>query len=67
MMQYFLVINQVVVKSTNIVLNYRLLKSTSFLPSTRVMYVQMLFLVLHDILVLVAWDKQVKITLYILC
>ena len=65
MMQYFLVIDQVVVKCTNIVLNYRLLKSTSTLPSTRVMYAQTSFLVLRDIFVLVAWDKQVKITLYI--
>ena len=50
MMQCFLVIDQVVVKSTNIVLNYRLLKNTSTLPSTRVMYAQTLFLALCHIL-----------------
>ena len=65
MMQYFLVIDQVVVKSTNIGLNYKLLKNTSTLPSTRVMYVEMLFLALRDIFGIVAWDEQVKITIYI--
>ena len=65
MMQYYLVIDQVGVKSTNTGLNYRILKNTSTLPSTRVMYMQTSFLVLCDIFGIVAWDKQVKITIYI--